>query len=82
MLTRIIVTALMTMMLIIFHPHGWLSLLLYVIAYLIIGYDILRKALLGIIRGEYPMKTFSWQLPQSGHSHWRYMTSREIISKR
>jgi Cd2+/Zn2+-exporting ATPase len=52
MLTRIIVTALMTMMLIIFHPHGWLSLLLYVIAYLIIGYDILRKALLGIIRGR------------------------------
>lgn len=52
MLTRIIVTALMTMMLIIFHPHGWLSLLLYVITYLIIGYDILRKALLGIIRGR------------------------------
>ncbi len=52
MLTRIIVTAVMTLMLIIFQPHGWLSLSLYIVAYLIIGYDILRKAALGIIRGR------------------------------
>ena len=32
--------------------EGWLQALFYLIPYLIIGYDILRKAVLGIIHGE------------------------------
>ncbi|MDD3338603.1 MAG: heavy metal translocating P-type ATPase [Lachnospiraceae bacterium] len=32
--------------------EGWVKLVLYLIPYLIIGYDILRKAILGIIHGE------------------------------
>ena len=32
--------------------EGWLKLLLYLIPYLVIGYDILRKAVLGIVHGE------------------------------
>ncbi len=33
-------------------PEGWFSMVLYLIPYLIIGYDILRKAILGIFHGE------------------------------
>lgn len=33
-------------------PEGWFSMVLYLIPYLIIGYDILRKAVLGVIHGE------------------------------
>ena len=32
--------------------EGWFELALYLIPYLVIGYDILRKAALGIIHGE------------------------------
>lgn len=32
--------------------EGWVKLVLYLIPYLIIGYDILRKAILGILHGE------------------------------
>lgn len=51
-LIRIIIAAVLVAALHFVPVTGWLSLLLYLIPYLIIGYDILRKAVLGIIHGE------------------------------
>lgn len=48
-----IIAALVLIIILQFVPaKGWLELVLYLIPYLIIGYDILKKAVLGIIHGE------------------------------
>lgn len=51
-LIRIIAAAVLMAALHFIPVSGWLSLLLYLIPYFIIGYDILRKAVLGIVHGE------------------------------
>lgn len=51
-LIRIIVAAILVVVLHFVPLTGWLSMILYLIPYFIIGYDILRKAVLGIIHGE------------------------------
>ena len=50
-LFRIIISAILLVIVRLINPQGWLSLL-YLIPYFVIGYDILRKAVLGIIHGE------------------------------
>lgn len=52
MLTRIIIALVMTVGLLFVDITGWLRLALYLVVYLIIGYDILKKAWLGIIHGR------------------------------
>lgn len=52
MLTRIIIALIMTVGLIFIDITGWLRLALYLVVYLTIGYDILKKAWLGIIHGR------------------------------
>ena len=52
MLIRIIVTAVMLAALYFIPVTGWLRLALYLIAYLVIGYDILKKAGQGIANGR------------------------------
>lgn len=52
MLTRIIIAVIMTVALQFIDVRGWLQLSLYLIVYLIIGGDILMKALKGIINGR------------------------------
>lgn len=51
-LCRIIIAAILVVALHFVPAEGPLQLILYLIPYLIIGYDILRKAVLGIIHGE------------------------------
>lgn len=52
MLCRIIITAVLVLATRLFSIGGLLGTLLYLAAYLIIGYDILRKAGKGILRGQ------------------------------
>lgn len=52
MLIRILSTAVMLVILNLIHVEGILRLILFLIPYLVIGYDILRKAGLGIIHGR------------------------------
>lgn len=52
MLTRIIIALVMTVGLLFIDTTGWLRLALYLGVYLVIGYDILKKAWLGIIHGR------------------------------
>lgn len=52
MLCRIIITAVLVLAIRLFSIGGLLGTLLYLAAYLIIGYDILRKAGKGILRGQ------------------------------
>lgn len=52
MLARIIIALIMTAALFFIDATGWTRFLLYLIIYLIIGYDILKKAWLGIIHGR------------------------------
>ena len=52
MLCRIIVTAVLVLAIRLFSIGGLPGTLLYLAAYLIIGYDILRKAVKGILRGQ------------------------------
>lgn len=52
MLYRIILAALCLAILHFIPVNGWLMYLLYMVPYLIVGYDILRKAVLGIFHGE------------------------------
>lgn len=51
-LYRIIIAAVLMIVLFLLPVEGWLRFALYLIPYLIIGYDILRKAALGIVHGE------------------------------
>ena len=52
MLTRILITAVMLAALYFLPVMGWLRLALYLAAYLVIGYDILKKAGQGILNGR------------------------------
>ena len=52
MLIRILITAAMLVALYIIPVTGWLRLALYPTAYLVIGYDILKKAGQGIVNGR------------------------------
>lgn len=52
MLVRIIITAVMLAALYVVPVTGWLRLALYLAAYAVIGYDILRKAGRGILNGR------------------------------
>lgn len=52
MLSRIIIATVMTAGLLFIDISGWMRFALYLVVYLIIGYDILRKAWLGIIHGR------------------------------
>ena len=52
MLIRIIISLLMMVALFFIPSSGALRLVLYIIPYLIVGYDILIKAFKGIIRGQ------------------------------
>lgn len=51
-LYRIIIAAVLIILIQFLPLKGWLLLAAYMIPYLVIGYDILRKAVLGIIHGE------------------------------
>lgn len=52
MLSRIIIASVMTVGLLFIDISGWPRLALYLVVYLIIGYDILKKAWLGIVNGR------------------------------
>lgn len=52
MLARIIIAAVMTLALLLIDLTGWLRLALYLVVYLIIGGDILKKAWKGIVNGR------------------------------
>ena len=52
MLTRIVIAAVMLVMLHFLPVTGLVRLALYLAAYLVIGYDILRKAIKGILNGQ------------------------------
>ena len=51
-LYRIIVSLVLLIIIGFLPVEGWLQAVLYLIPYLVIGYDILKKAFLGIIHGE------------------------------
>lgn len=51
-LYRIIFAAVLIVMIQFLPLKGWLKFVAYMVPYLVIGYDILRKAVLGIIHGE------------------------------
>ena len=52
MLCRIVIAAVCMVVLHFIEPEGIWAYALYLIPYLIVGYDILRKAVLGIFHGE------------------------------
>ena len=51
-LYRIIVSLVLLIIIGFLPVEGWLQAVLYLIPYLVSGYDILKKAFLGIIHGE------------------------------
>lgn len=51
-LVRIVVAAVLMIALALLPVEGWLSFVLFMIPYLVIGYDILKKAFRGIFRGQ------------------------------
>lgn len=66
MLVRIIIAAAMTVLLNIIPVSGILQLILYLAAYLVIGYDILRKAFRGIINGRMFDENFLMAIATAG----------------
>ena len=52
MLIRIIISAVLTIILNFIPSHGYVRLMSYLVPYFVIGYDILRKAVKGICRGQ------------------------------
>lgn len=66
MLARIIICAVMLVALNFIPVTGWFRMLLYMTAYLIIGYDILRKAGKGIINGQVFDENFLMAIATAG----------------
>lgn len=66
MLTRIVISLILTIALQFLNAEGWLQLSLYLIVYLIIGYDILLKAWRGIINGRVFDENFLMAVATSG----------------
>lgn len=66
MLTRIVISLVMTVGLLFIDITGWLRLVSYLIVYLIIGYDILKKAWLGIILGRVFDENFLMAIATAG----------------
>ncbi len=66
MLIRIIITLIMTAVLFFINISGIPRLALYLVAYLIIGYDILKKAWLGIIHGRVFDENFLMSVATAG----------------
>lgn len=81
MLTRIIIALVMTVSLLFIDITGWIRLALYLVVYLIIGYDILKKAWLGIIHGRVFDENFLILLQLWVLSHLQYMKKVVIIWK-
>ena len=52
MLARILVSAALLVGLHFVPAEGWVQLALYLVPYLIIGYDVLRRAVLGVVHGQ------------------------------
>lgn len=52
MLIRILIAAVLMIVLHFIPIEGWLNYVVYAVPYFVIGYDILRKAILGIFRGQ------------------------------
>ena len=52
-LIRIIIAAVLLIFIKLVSLPAWLSVVLYLAAYIVIGYDILRKAFKGILNGDY-----------------------------
>ena len=52
MLLRIIIAVVMTVAVQFFDTTGWMRLALYLVIYLVIGHDILKKAWSGILNGR------------------------------
>ena len=63
MAERIVVAIAMVIALLLVQPQGMLRFVLYMINYLIIGYDILKKPFKGIVHGQVFDECFLWQLP-------------------
>ena len=51
-LTRIIIAAVLMIILKFLPVEGWLKFVLYMVPYLVVGYDILRKAFKGILNKQ------------------------------
>ncbi len=66
MLIRIIAAAVMLVALQFIPVDGWLRAALYLIPYLVIGYDILRKAALGVVNGRLFDENFLMAIATAG----------------
>ena len=63
-LIRILLAAALTLLIALSPASGLLLFFLYLIPYLIIGYDVLRKAALGVVHGEVFDENFPAELGQ------------------
>ena len=75
-LTRIIIAALLMIILKFLPAEGWLRFVLYMIPYLVVGYDILRKAFKGILNKQVFDENFLMAVATIGA-----ITLGEIIQK-
>ena len=68
MLARILIAAALMIGLHFVPAGGMARFILYLVPYLIIGYDILLKAFKGVKTGSHLTKACSWQSPRWGRS--------------
>ena len=83
MLVRILIAAALLIALNFIPAEGWIRFGLYLIPYLVIGYDILLKALKGIRNRQVFDECFLMAVANSGsHCPWPYMRKAETIPRR
>ena len=83
-LIRIIVAVALLIILSFVPAEGWLQLALYMIPYLVIGYDILKKAVKGIMNRQVFDENFLMAVATVGaiaRSRWRSMKKAAIITR-
>ena len=82
MLTRIITAAVLLILLNFLPVTGIIRFVLFLIPYLIVGYDILKKAWKGILNRQVFDENFLMQLLRSVRLRLHFMRSPETLMKR
>ena len=82
MLARIIIAAVLLIVLHFVPITGIPRFICYLAVYLVIGYDIVKKAFKGIKNGQVFDENFLMALQRSVHLRWQFMKKAAIITNR
>ena len=79
-LIRVIVASVLLILCAVLPTTGYVRFATFMVPYLVIGYDILKKAWKGILNKQVFDENFLWLLQRSCHSAWRVSGGRSCYA--